>query len=201
MGQEQLIISQKVQSRLKKQTLMDSDETLARIRRLDMDTLAQVHERYFPDVYRYVHFRLTDPQVCEDIASDVFLHLLTSLQRGAGPTQNLRAWLFGVASNLINDHLRQIYMKPDSELDSLENLPGLDDPAASFENHWRSEELAAAIQKLTAEQQKVLALRFAGEYSLEETADLMKRSVNAVKVLQFRAVAALRRLLEGKRLL
>jgi RNA polymerase sigma-70 factor (ECF subfamily) len=45
---------------------------------------------------------------------------------------------------------------------------------------------------LTPEQQHVLALRFSQELSLEETAAVMGKNVNAVKVLQFRAVQALR---------
>jgi RNA polymerase sigma-70 factor (ECF subfamily) len=46
---------------------------------------------------------------------------------------------------------------------------------------------------LTADQQNVLALRFSQGYSLEETASLMKKNVNAIKALQFRALAALQR--------
>jgi RNA polymerase sigma-70 factor (ECF subfamily) len=46
---------------------------------------------------------------------------------------------------------------------------------------------------LTAEQQHVLALRFGQGYSLEETAAFMDKNVNAVKALQFRALAALQR--------
>jgi len=51
------------------------------------------------------------------------------------------------------------------------------------------------MRRLTADQQHVLALRFTQELSLEETARMMKKSLNAVKVIQFRALAALRRLL------
>jgi RNA polymerase sigma-70 factor (ECF subfamily) len=50
--------------------------------------------------------------------------------------------------------------------------------------------------QLTSEQQHVLALRFADEHSLEETAAIMEKSVNAVKALQFRAIASLRRIFE-----
>jgi len=49
---------------------------------------------------------------------------------------------------------------------------------------------------LTDEQQQVLALRFGDGRSIDDTATLMRKSVTAVKQLQFRAVAALRRHLE-----
>lgn len=50
-----------------------------------------------------------------------------------------------------------------------------------------------ALTLLTEEQQQVLALRFGQGYSLEETATRMEKNVNAVKALQFRALASLQR--------
>ncbi|MBI5829953.1 MAG: RNA polymerase subunit sigma-70, partial [Chloroflexi bacterium] len=50
-----------------------------------------------------------------------------------------------------------------------------------------------ALQQLTDEQQQVLALRFEQGRSVADTAELLNKSVTAVKQLQFRAVAALRR--------
>jgi RNA polymerase sigma-70 factor (ECF subfamily) len=48
---------------------------------------------------------------------------------------------------------------------------------------------------LTEDQQQVLALRFGQGYSLEETAAVMKKKINAVKALQFRALNALQRVM------
>jgi RNA polymerase sigma-70 factor (ECF subfamily) len=50
-----------------------------------------------------------------------------------------------------------------------------------------------ALTQLTPEQQHVLVLRFGEGYSLEETAALLKKNVNAVKALQFRALTSLQR--------
>jgi len=51
----------------------------------------------------------------------------------------------------------------------------------------------AAYAQLTHEQQHVLSLRFGMGYSLEEAAEIMKKNINAIKALQFRALAALQR--------
>jgi len=60
------------------------------------------------------------------------------------------------------------------------------------------EEIRWAMVRLTIDQQHVLALRFSQDLSLEETATIVGKSINAVKVLQFRALAAMRRLLDEK---
>jgi RNA polymerase sigma-70 factor (ECF subfamily) len=179
----------------------DPDDILERARRLESSALAQIHDRFYVEVYRYVRYRLGDEQICEDIASDVFLHLLDALHLKRGPTQNLRGWLLGTASNLVNDQLRHRYKRQVENLDDLgqECLEANEDPVNLWENGWRVQEVRQAFRLLTSEQQHVLALRFAEERSLDDTAKIVGKSITAVKALQFRALASLRRFLEEKR--
>ena len=65
---------------------------------------------------------------------------------------------------------------------------------AEMELREQNRAVQAAYTQLTSEQQDVLALRFGQGYSLEETARYMKKKVNAVKALQFRALASLQRM-------
>jgi RNA polymerase sigma-70 factor (ECF subfamily) len=175
------------------------DDVLERAKHLDLTALAQVHDRYYPEIYRYVRYRLDGEQIVEDIASEVFLRLLDALHKKRGPTQNLRGWLFGTASNLVNDFLRHQYARPTEEIDLHENTlvqpEGLE---TSVENAWQVETVRIAIRRLTLEQQHVLTLRFADDLSLEETALIIGKSVTAVKALQFRALASLRKLLSDQ---
>lgn len=178
---------------------MPSEDTLIRAQRLDTSTLAMIHDRYYPDIYRYVRYRLDDEQTCEDIASEVFLRLLDALHRKRGPDQNLRGWLYGTASNLVNDHLRRRYTRQVDNIDAEENhLTDESHPEENYEEGWVRQEVREAILELTSEQQHVLALRFSSERSLDETASIMGKTVSAVKALQFRAVASLRRLLSDR---
>jgi RNA polymerase sigma-70 factor (ECF subfamily) len=71
-----------------------------------------------------------------------------------------------------------------------DSLPG---PSAQFDLREQNRCVQEAYARLTLDQQNVLALRFGQGYSLEETAIYMKKNLNAVKALQFRALAALQR--------
>lgn len=175
---------------------MNPDDTLTRVRRLDLATLAQVHDRYYPEVYRYVRYRLEDETISEDIASEVFMRFLDALHKQGGPNKDIRSWLIGAASNLVNDHLRARYRRKLHSIEQEEQLAAPDSPEADLETRMQHQALRQAIQKLTPEQQHVLALRFAENYSLEQTAAHMRKSVNAVKALQFRAIETLKRLME-----
>jgi RNA polymerase sigma factor (sigma-70 family) len=70
---------------------------------------------------------------------------------------------------------------------------------SSLEDGVLFSQLVHALQdKLTADQRNVIILRFMEEFSLRETASIMGKTVQNVKVLQLRALAALHRALEHR---
>jgi len=160
---------------------------------LDSQVIGTVYDRYFADVYRFVFYRLNDEQVAEDISSDTFVRLLEAVKKRRGPQTNLKGWLLATASHAVTDHLRQAYKHPKEVLSEM--IPNGAAPSLADEVDHR--EMIHSFQQayihLTAEQQNVLALRFGDGFSLEETARAMQKNVNAVKALQFRALAALQR--------
>ncbi len=172
-------------------TQTDEADLLARALANDVQALGEIHDRYFPQIYRYAYARIEDEQMAEDIASETFVRLLDALQGGQPPHTTLRGWLFGVASHLIIDHYHKRKSLPLT--DYIADGYSLQ---AEAEEKLRRADVMAAMAELTTEQQEVLALRFASGFSVEETAQMMKRSVTAVKGLQFRAVDTLRRLLK-----
>jgi RNA polymerase sigma-70 factor (ECF subfamily) len=93
---------------------------------------------------------------------------------------------------MVVDHIRREYRHPCLSLSvAIES----DEEAAheQVERRDSAESVQQALVTLTENQQQVLTLRFGQGFSLEETADLMKKKINAVKALQFRALNALQR--------
>lgn len=171
---------------------LSEENELEDLKRLDPQAISAIYDRYFPEVYRFVCYRLNNEHTAEDIASDVFVRLLEACQNGRGPQTNLKAWLLSTASHIVIDHLRKAYRRPEGDLP--ESLPdGAPDPSRDFEKQEREMRVKKAVSTLTEEQQYVISLRFNQGYSLDETANLMNKNVNSVKQLQFRALAALNR--------
>jgi len=170
----------------------DEQRALNNLHELDAQAIGGVYDQYYPEIYRYVLYRIGDKVASEDIASEVFVRLLEAAQNGRGPQANLKGWLIGTASHAVTDHLRRKYRRPVEAIsESLpDHGPGLQ---AEFDQREQHRSVQQAYAQLTVEQQNVLALRFGQGYSLEETASLLKKKVNAVKALQFRALAALQR--------
>lgn len=170
----------------------DERRALDGLQRLDSQAISAIYDQYFPEVYRYVRYRINDDAVAEDIASDVFVRLLEAAQKKQGPQSSLKGWLIATASHAVNDHLRRQYRRPVEGLSA--SMP---DHATSVHSEVDAREqnrmVRSAYAQLTSEQQHVLALRFGQGYSLEETAAHLKKNINAVKALQFRALASLQR--------
>jgi RNA polymerase sigma-70 factor (ECF subfamily) len=173
-------------------TDFNEQRALEGLRKLDSHSISAIYDRYFPEIYRYVRYRISDEAVAEDIASDVFIRLLEASQKNKGPQTNLRGWLIATASNVVNDHHRRYYRRPVESLSETMPDAGTSIPS-QVDIREQSRLVQNALAQLTDEQQHVLALRFGQGYSLEETAAFLKKNINAVKALQFRALASLQR--------
>ena len=171
------------------------DQLTLRAHRGDKDALREIYASYYTPIYQFIRMRTDSPDTAEDLAADVFLALVDACRRGKGPQQSLRGWLFRVARHTIHDHYKGGETFTETVLDDWLPIPTDDQPESQFMRTLRIESAQEAIRQLTADQQEVLILRFGQMLSLQETADIMDKQVNAVKQLQLRALQALRRAL------
>jgi RNA polymerase sigma-70 factor, ECF subfamily len=148
-------------------------------------------------VHRYAMRLVGDARLAEDCVTESFSRLLVALRNGQGPTSDLRAYLFRVAHNWLMDEHRSFRRQPEmlplqDDFDIADDSPDL---LQSASEAIRRERLRAAIRTLTLEQQQVVSLRFLEGWSLEETAQALGKPLGAVKAMQHRAIAAVKRVL------
>lgn len=171
---------------------MKSDAVrLESIRRMEKDALIQVFDEYAPSLFKYAMRTCWDAQIADQVVGDVFANLLEQLACGKGPTSNLGAYLFETASHLLIDHIR--YTRQHISLEEYE-LNFFHELAVepNMEGNILHRAVLQAMQEgLTASQRNVVILRFLNGFSLKETAQILGKSVNLVKVTQNRAVAIL----------
>jgi RNA polymerase sigma-70 factor (ECF subfamily) len=170
-----------------------------RVRALDAAALTQLYDAHNAEVYRYAMRLVGDARLAEDCVTETFSRLLLALRNGQGPTHDLHAYLLRVAHNWLMDEHRSFRRQPEM-LPLQDDLDAEADDEASdllqvTSDNIRRERLRNAIRTLTPDQQQVVALRFLEGWSLEETAQAVNKPVGAVKALQHRAVAAVKRAL------
>lgn len=173
----------------------DSTSLLKRARTGDQRALARAYDEYAPAVYRYA-YRLTGHEgTAQDVTSEAFHKLLASLRNGGGPTDNLPAWLYRVAHNLVVDGYRRQPDDPPVPLDEAPPIAVAGQQEARLEQEERLARARRALRQLTSLQQQVISLRFLEELSISKTAEVMDKTEGAIKALQYRATNSLRRIL------
>ena len=174
---------------------MDDDETILKdLQNFEERALDQVYDTYSPGLYRYAWRLLGDEDMAEECVAETFSRLLKALERGSGPRQNLKAYLYRVSHNWIMDHYRR---GPQLEipLESETHVDPAPDPLTQISIGLEQAELRSALRLLTPEQQQVILLRYLEDWQLSEIAQALEKPLGAVKALQHRGLNALRRIL------
>jgi len=170
-------------------------ELLQHASQFNHQSLAQVYDAYSPGIYRYAMRLLGDECLAEDCVADTFSRFLTSLKKKQGPHDHLQAYLYRIAHNWVVDHYRN--GKETIELDDTLRSES-DIPEKEAAMHIRQKQVREAIQQLSPDQQKVVALKYLENWNNEEVARMLKKPVGAIKSIQHRALESLRKLLSEK---
>lgn len=176
---------------------IQADDTLLnRALEGDKHAIAQIYQNYFDPIYQFVRLRVDhDAQIAEDLTADVFVKFIKALKTDNTPHTSLRGWLFRVARNVIYDHYREDAPLPVETIEQWLTSDIDTNPEVLAIRSIETERARQVIAMLVPAQQEVLMLRFDQQLSLQETADVMDKNVNAIKALQFRAVNNLRLIL------
>ncbi len=162
----------------------------------DQAAFAALYEQISPLVYRFLRRRLDGAdEIVEDLTEDVFVKVYEKIDRYVERGLPFSAWLYRIAHNHLVDYLRALPRNSATSLDAVAEVP---ERAANvaFSRVLDRQSLAPALARLTPEQRQAIELRFMQVMSVAEAAKTMGRSDEAVKKLQARALANLRRHLD-----
>jgi RNA polymerase sigma factor (sigma-70 family) len=138
--------------------------------------------------------RATDP---DGLTNDVFAQVHHNLGRFEGDEQGFRSWLFTIAHHrMIDDRRRasrEIPVQGDGGADESQRCGDVEEDAFAAMSHH---EVAALLAVLSPDQREVVLLRIVADLPVEEVARLLDKREGAVKALQHRALASLRRHLD-----
>jgi RNA polymerase sigma-70 factor, ECF subfamily len=169
----------------------DDEAELVAAAQRNRAAFAPLYDRYARPVYRYCYRRLGSHEAAEDATSQTFINALDGLGRYRDGT--FRGWLFTIADRVVTDlHRRR---RPQTGIDAAINVESTEaGPEEMFIAAETSLSVQEMLESLTPDQQQIVALRLAGLTS-REIAAIVGREHQAVRSLQFRAYARLRRLL------
>lgn len=175
-------------------------ESLVRqAQRGDTEAFGEVYDKFVVPIYRYIYYRVSRSQA-EDLTELVFLRAWEkrkSYKKQKGNAFN--SWIFRIAHNIVVDHYRANAKMEVCELsDEIPESKASADPVKQLENTFQQQELILALRELPDIQQQVVVLKFVNGFENNEIADVIGKSVGAVRVIQFRALNRLKEFLLKK---
>jgi len=171
-------------------------DLVTRAREGDVDAIGTLYDQHHETIFRYLWLRVNDLKLAEDLTGDVFMRMLSALPRYQPMGMPFRAWLFRIAHNLLVDHWRKPGNCEPIPLDLIEEQSDDGDPSLKVERNLLVAHVSRAMTQLEPNQHEVIVLRFVMGLSLQEVARAVGKTEGAVKSLQHRGLAALRRALE-----
>jgi len=176
---------------------MQDHELVLSAQRGDRAAFAQLIQRHQQAVFAFLRARLLEPSDAEDLCQEVFLRCYSAKAHFDSP-EMVRHWLYGIARNLLREHIRRYKRRREvtwTELClDLETFGGADDGLwDDYTSH-----LPDCMEGLGPSARDALDLYYRERKRLLEIGDLLRRSEGAVKLLLFRARQALKMCLSGK---
>lgn len=178
--------------------VVDDHQLLKSAKDGDTEAFGFLYERYAERVFRFLFAHLDNRLDAEDLTEEVFLRVWRSLPSYREQGVPFLAFVFRIARNALIDHYRRSgQTKNQVSIEEITVHDGNPGPGESAIASLEREELRISLEQLREDYRTVLVLRFLSELSPEETAQVMGRSAGAIRVLQHRALSALRAILNG----
>jgi len=160
----------------------------------DQEAFAQLYDRHVVRVYRHIYYMVSDSTTAEDLTAQTFLKAWEAIDRYKERGAPIVAWLLRISHNLTVSYLRS--KRDHSELDeTFLDSKMTRNPEEALEQASDEKSMREAVLKLRDEQRQVIMLRFVEEMDYREVADIIGKSVPAVRVIQHRALGNLRKIM------
>lgn len=155
------------------------------------NAFALLYRRHYDAVFKYCVHRLFDRHLAEDITSQVFLKVVEKFQCFEGGEIQFRNWLYKIATNLVNQHLRKSVRQKTA-------LKIFQEQKNMKENTFEENSMKLAILKQTMltlkpRYQTVITLRFFENLKLTEIAEVLDSSPGTIRSQLARALSKLRK--------
>ena len=156
-----------------------------------------VYQAFVGKVLNYFRYRLHDEELSEDLTAVTFEKVWVRRGQFRGAPEQIPAWIFTIARNVLRDHFRRSRYTL-----SIEQVAAVDD-GPTLESHITQQEnfalLVTLINRLPNRDRDLIALKFGAELTNRQIAALTQLSESNVGTILHRCVEKLRKEMGVKR--
>lgn len=165
----------------------------------------KIWDKYSDEILKFFLRReASNRQDAEDLWAETFAECYRNLGKFRGES-SVRTWLYGIAdrlhANFMRARAKEIKTETVEDYDQIkaanpESSDSFPDPERKCLWNEEGQEIKKALNQLNEDQKMVIILRQIQKLSVRETAEIMKRSEDAIKMLHLRAMKKLTELMQ-----
>lgn len=157
-------------------------------------SIVMIYKEHYLDVYRFLVCFSGNPNDAEDLTQEVFIRVLKNLTNFNNRSSSLKTWIFSIAKHVAIDHYRKKKFVSIFKEGFFNQIVSNDKkPDEELEITEVKKIVHEAISKLKPNYRAVVILRGINEFSVRETAEILKWSESKVKVYYHRSLRDLKR--------
>jgi RNA polymerase sigma-70 factor (ECF subfamily) len=158
----------------------------------------QAYQQHADAIYRHCYFRVYNKDLAEDLTQETFIKTWKYLAEGK-KVDNIKAFLYRVAVNLIIDHSRKKKAAPLDDVKEKEASMRHASRENTILDELEGKETVQMLDELEDKYKEVIIMRYINQLSPPEIAEALGISTNAASVKLNYAIKKMRQIVEKKR--
>lgn len=161
----------------------------------DEKAIEQLCDETWEPLYRFIYFKVQNREETEDIIQETYLKAISYMQKNNVKVDKCMGFLKTISLNVLRDKWRKNRRQGIAvDFDNINPEETSVEDAA--EDMAQREVIENALSLLNEEQRTVVDLRILKGYSVADTAKLMNKKEDNIRVMQYRALQNLRKILK-----
>lgn len=172
--------------------MMESEKTNV-VKVDDEKSIEELCDATWEPLYRFIYFKVQNREEAEDIIQEAYLKAISYMQKNNVKVDKCTGFLKTISINVLRDKWRK--NKRQGILINFDNINqeeiAIEDASEDMAKHQVIEN---ALKLLNEDQRTVIDLRILKGYSVADTAKLMNKKEDNIRVLQYRALQNIRKI-------
>ena len=137
---------------------------------------SKIYDQYIDKIYRFIFLKVNSQEIAQDLTSETFLRSWETFNEKNEEIENIQAFLYRVARNLVTDHYRE---KARNQVVSAEFAPIIDPKQDLEEKSLFNSDIDTvkiALADLKEDYQNVIIWHYLDDLPIQEVSEMMGRT-------------------------
>ncbi|MGV6860981.1 MAG: RNA polymerase sigma factor [Putridiphycobacter sp.] len=155
---------------------------------------APLYDKYYEQIFRYIHQRMDDAETAFDVTSQVFLKALNNIHKYEYRGVPFASWLYRIAKSELYQSFRDKKAKRTVNIESYQIGEVMDEVSESDKSLERRKKLLTIIRELNDAEIEMIELRFFEKRSFREIGEILEITENNAKVKAHRVITKMKKI-------